>query len=412
MAYWYLTSTSYSTTYSLPSYSYTASWRTVVLYSSQSTGLFTMYLAGYTTSASGFEFRGQISSTVCYFGGQVAGGAFTGFIREMYADNLVTTTYKLMTPYITCEYNEYFSPITTSCTACTGCSSTWPWCARSSCSVCYSTLCSACTGFGYSYCTACTNTKTAPNCATGVQCTAGTVFACTSCSGTYTNIDGHCLVAPYAYNSATLSTPVIAITFNTFAQLYGGIFQSGSNSGTWGPFNSPATDDPIPVNSRGLYFDGVARYLVSTSNIVMNYQSSVAMWIYPQNSYMAMCTVAFYYFAIGFGGITLTNPDGAWYQYTYNTEVLYNQWVFGAYTISFASDTTTVTYTTATAVTSVLSVNGYAFHDSGSLMWIGKYSTYAYFYEGFIYSFTLWQTAITILPAPMIPVAQASATPV
>ena len=221
------------------------------------------------------------------------------------------------------------------------------------------------------------------------------MFACTSCSGTYTNIDGHCLVAPYAYNSATLSTPVITITFNTFAQLYGGIFQSGSNSATWGPFNSQATDDPIPVNSRGLYFDGVARYLVSTSNIVMNYQSSVAMWIYPQNVYMPMCTVAFYYYAIGYGGITLTNPDGAWYQYTYNVEVLYNQWVFGAYTISFASDTTTVTYTTATAVTSVLSVNGYAFHDSGSLMWIGKYATYAYYYQGFIYSFTLWQTAIT-----------------
>ena len=398
-AYWYLTSTTTSSTSSLTSFTYTSNWVNIVMYSSQSTGLFSMNLASYTSSASGFEFRGQVSDLVCYFGGYASGGSFTGFLHEMHADNLVTTTYILMLPTINCEYNQYYDMPTYSCITCTGCSATWPWCARASCTVCYTSSCTTCTGFTYSYCTSCNNGRTAPDCLNALFCASQTgTYACTVCNTGYTLIDGLCLIQPYNYNAAALSTPVININFNTFAQYYGGIFQNGANAATWAPFNSPDTDDPIPVNSRGLYFDGGTKYLVSTSKVVMNYKSSLALWMYPQNSWFPVCTQRFYTFGLNYAMLVISNYGTDTFMYTYNTQTLYNQWIFSGYSINFVSGTLTISYTFGTTVSEVFSINGYALYDPGTLMWIGKYATVAgYNFLGFIYSFALWQTAIDSL---------------
>ena len=233
-----------------------------------------------------------------------------------------------MAPSINCEFNQYYIPSSASCVACTGCAQTWPWCAISGCTSCYSTLCTACTGFGYSYCTACSNSNTAPDCVTGLHCTTGSgLFTCTTCNSGYTLIDGLCLIPPYGYNSGALLTPVIAINFNTFEQYYGGIFQSGSSATTWGPFNSPSTDDPIPVAGRGMYFDGVSRYMASTSNVVMNYQSSVAAWVYSLSSGTPiMSTSLFLYSSNSNAKLTLNSPSGVWPLSTYNAQASNNQW--------------------------------------------------------------------------------------
>ena len=98
VAYWYLTSTSTSSINSFSSYTYSTYWMSVILYSSQSSGLFTMKINAdynYAGSASGFEFRGQIPSMLCYFGGEAAGGSFTGFFNEIHADNLVDSVWNI-----------------------------------------------------------------------------------------------------------------------------------------------------------------------------------------------------------------------------------------------------------------------------------------------------------------------------
>ena len=394
---WYLTSLSTSSTFSLPSFSYTNSWVTVVMYSSQSSGLFTMYMNGHQSTVTGFEFRGQVADLLCYFGGAAPGGSYTGFLYEMHADNLVTTSYLLAAPSIACEYNEYFSLSTGTCQACTGCTETWPWCARSACSVCYSTSCATCTGFGYSFCDSCVDSVNhiAPNCVLGLHCTAGSgVFSCTSCSSGYTLVDGLCLVQPYGY-IAGATAAVVDMNFNTFAKFYGGIFQSGSNDATWGPFQSPEVDDPIPAKSRGLYFDGVAMFLVSNTILALNYKSSIAMWVYPKGGAMLLCNNMFSFYRMN-AGIYISNPDGSWFSYTYDINYENDSWIFKAYTLDFVSDTFTLTYTEGTTATKALSVNGYAFYDYPSVMYIGQYLTQSYnHYQGFIYSITIWQRVVT-----------------
>jgi hypothetical protein len=59
-----------------------------------------------------------------------------------------------------------------------------------------------------------------------------------------------------------------------FQQLYGGVFQSGANAATYAPFNNPEQDDPYPVKSRGLFFNGTS-YL-TTSIFYLNYEFSIA----------------------------------------------------------------------------------------------------------------------------------------
>ena len=113
---------------------------------------------------------------------------------------------------------------------------------------------------------------------------------------------------------------------------------------------------------------------------------------------------AIFYFIGSCVSVTLNGPSGESVLPTHYTQNFNNQWIFGAQSISFASGTSTVTYTTyttdttgttAATATNVLSFNGHAFYDAGSSMWIGKYGSYTGTYYGFIYSFTRWQTAIT-----------------
>ena len=391
---WYLASSSASSIHIINLYTYTTGWSCSFLYSSQASGQFSMTISSTTTTLSGLEFRGQVSNMLMYFGGSTSGLSFTGFFHKIYADNSASITSKLLAPANSCEYNEFYTPSTGLCAACTACSETWPWCVRASCSICYSDSCSSCSGFGYEDCSACSNANTAPDCVLGKNCLVGNgVFNCITCSSGHVNIDGLCLVAPYAYNPAALSTPVISTDFNTFQQHYGGIFQSGSNGNTWGPFNSPDTDDPIPLKSRGLYFDGVSRYLVSTSTVALNYKSSVAIWTYPKNGYYPIYTYDFTTSSTTYCFIQVSNPTDYQMLYTLNSQSILNQWVFQAFSIDFSSNTVTVTYTDGSSVYNIFSLDGYAYYDVGSLMWVGKYSTF--YYKGFIYSISIWQTAVT-----------------
>ena len=396
VAYWYLTSVSSSSIKSLNGYSNSGYWMCISVYSSQSSGQFSMTSGVATSTISGFEFRGQVSDMVMYFGGQTSGGSFAGFFDNVAAYNSAITTYSSYAPFLECNYNEYitYSGNYYYCNPCSGCSNSWPWCIDSSCEVCYASSCTACGGFGYEDCTACNNGKTAPDCEIGFGCNAGTgFFVCTTCNSYYTLIDGLCLTEPYNYNSAALSTPVVNTNFDTFEKYYAGIFQSGSNANTWGPFNSPDSDDPIPVKSRGLYFDGVGTYLTSYTNFALNYKFSVSHWIYRKNTGY---TVNVDYFAIESDAacnIVVQNSLGYIYNYGRDSEPMVGKWIFQAYSVNFVSNSVTLTYTNGFTVRSLFSIDGYAYYDSGGHMAIG--TNYSSYFKGFIYSIAIWQTYIT-----------------
>ena len=395
---WYLTSNSSPSTLTTASHSMSftySSWFLLILSTSQSSGSFTITMNGVSTTTSGFEFRGQITPMKFYIGSSVSGISFTGFFDEIIANNTVISTYTRKTPYIDCLFNYFYDVNTATCTQCTGCTTTWPWCARADCTTCVSPSCSACTGYFYSQCTACNNGGTAPGCSAGKNCAAWTsTYSCTSCVSTFTLIDGLCIYSPYAYNPAALSTPVFDINFETFSQYYGGVFQSGANAATYAPYNSPEADDPYPVKSRGMYFNG-AGYLVSNTNIAMNYKSTIALWLYPRNAEFPWFSQFYRLAGLNYGLFVLSSPEATWALYTFDYVYNYDVWQFNAYTIDFISDTTLITQTVGTSVTNAMTADGYAFYDTISQVWIAQLSTYtAYNYLGFIYSITVWQTAI------------------
>ena len=394
---WYLTSNTSPSTTSTNTLQTTlaySTWFLLILTTSQSSGAFTMTIAGTTSTVAGYEFRGQISGMQFYIGAS-SGTSFTGFFDEIIANNTVISTYSRTIPYNDCLFNNYYDLATKTCNACTGCANTWPWCVRADCSTCASTMCSVCTGYYYSQCTACNNGVAPPGCANGRNCASVTpTYSCTSCATGFTLIDTLCILSPYGYNSNALSTPIFNINFGTFSQYYGVVFQSGSNAATYAPYNTPDADDPFPVKSRGMYFNGVG-YFVSTTNIAMNYKFSIAFWLYPQNAYYPWFASYARISGASQGYFVLSNPEASWVLLTYSDITTYNVWQFNAYTVDFISDTTIITQTIDTTVSNALSVNGYAFYDIVSQVWIAQLYTYSgYSYVGFIYSIIVWQTAI------------------
>ena len=392
---WYLTSTTTSSYYSLASYSYSDSWFLVTMLSSQTSGLFTIYTSGYTMTIANFEFRGQVSNLLSYFGGATTGNSFTGFFYHIFADNIVNNYNSIKLPTVLCEYNEYYDISTSLCMSCSGCTTTWPWCTKANCTPCYTTSCSACTGFTYTSCTACSTSIKAPDCVLGQFCTSGSsLFNCTTCSPGYTLIDNLCLISPYLYNPLSLNTPALDLSFNTFEQYYEGIMQSGINASTWGPFNDSETDDPIPVKNRGLYFDGVARYLVSNTGLTLNYKFSVAIWINTNsgNYYFDKNTFVLYY--LNYAQIYLSNPYTGLNFYTNTVSRQYN-WYFVTYSVNFMSATTSIVISQNLYSSTVLSTNGYAFYDTENLLFIGKSSSGESYFNGYLYTVKIWQTAIT-----------------
>lgn len=217
-----------------------------------------------------YDFRAQIETAKFYFG-SLASASFLGFIYQADLYNFLFMDYYIMYPFSTCDYSHYYSGYD-----CYQCScQIWPFCTRSSCNACYSSLCSACTGPFMDNCLSCSNSNNPPNCSVGKNCITGNEFSCSDCNTNFQKIDGLCIVNPFNYNENSLDIPIIDLKFDKIQKFYSGIFQSGANSGTYAPFNNPEEDDPIPVKSRGIYFNQKS-YLISTQEVSLNYKFTIA----------------------------------------------------------------------------------------------------------------------------------------
>ena len=162
---WNLSSTETTGTTSIKNillFAYNSSWIPFILYSSQSSDIFKIITSGSTNSYFQCEFLGQFSNLNYYIGDNVSWKPFTGFLSEFILDNSVITIDTRYSPTIVCDYNQYFDAAIIACLACSASCGTWPWCAYgTSCSLCYSSTCSACNGYKYKDYTACNNGKTA-----------------------------------------------------------------------------------------------------------------------------------------------------------------------------------------------------------------------------------------------------------
>ena len=194
-------------------------------------------------------------------------GSFNGFIYQMGFFNHYDQIYFVFIDIVECDYPLYYDYDTKSCRNCTG--SNLDALCTSENGYCYSAKCSSCTGFIYKTCNECYDNSTAPDCG-------GSSFTMLNCSDPLILYKSLC-VYPSSFPSIDVSLPAITIKFDKFEQFYGGIFQSGHDNSTYGPFWNPEYDDPIPIKKRGLYFNGVS-YLKSSGLISLNTEFSIGIW--------------------------------------------------------------------------------------------------------------------------------------
>lgn len=286
----FLTTNGLNITYSLASSSFQNNWQCGYLYSSFYNTYIYSYIYGNFIKFTKAEFRAQISTGKLYFGSSL-NNSFIGFIYDVSILNFVYSYIVYYPPPSICNFNQYaFNWI---CYDCDASCSTWPWCKRSSCGICYSETCSSWFGPLMEHCTECNNGNTPPNCRIGSNCLTGLEFACTSCVNGYTLIKGILTLPPYNYDNITLDTPVIDIKFITFQKHYSNIFGNGINHETYAPFNNPEADDPIPIKSRGMYFN-TYNFLRSSAPLTLNYEFTIALWYYNINIGNIWCQNSFF----------------------------------------------------------------------------------------------------------------------
>ena len=364
-------------------YTYTSNWNYLVIYHNQKNNSNYILFNNVVATPSAYEFRADSDAIA------VIGGSFKGFISQLLFLNTFDIYTYLFNALPTCISYQFYS--STSCNNCT--TNTWPWCVRNaSNSICYSANCSSCIGYGYSECLACSNGNIAPDCSTNSVCkTSAGTFNCTSCTSSHTLIDGLCLRLPYKYNVSALNTPIVNINFANIAQFYGDLFQSGANSATYSPFNNPEADDPLSVKSRGIYFNGVSSYLTTNTSISLNYKFSLAFWTYAMNDKRifhanGISLHSSGYYMISLGAIEENQIYLLSDKYTLNI----NQWSFYSLTIGFVSGTTNLIFS-INLVESFNSYDGDYYDNPSGILALASNSNG---YQGFMYSFVLWNTDI------------------
>ena len=371
-------------------YSFTTQWGIISVHTIQENGQFQVNLSGKTFTLPGYEFRYQSNSLSCTIG-DPGGEGIAGFLYFLLMDNQIRTDSTFY--YFTSNeiYNHFtYKNQPGSCNA-FSCANQWPWCIRSSCSSCYSDNCSACNGYGLQDCIACVNPQySLPECGlVGLFCLNGGLFSCAECQTGYVLIDGLCLVSPFGYNTQTLNSPVVDVQFDTFQQYYAGIIYSGPNANTYSPVN-PDTNDPLAVKSRGLYFTS-SRFLLTTISFILNYKFIMTSWIWASADGKFYLNGQLKLYSNSCASLQLSSPADIKWILSGRCVSNPSKWAFNQISVGFSSSTTTITMLINQAVSTAISISGFAFYqDATQKLQIGAFDGTGF--EGFLYRFTLWQT--------------------
>lgn len=333
------------------------------------------------------EFRAQMSDIV-YTLGESNNKTFTGFIYSLFAQNRYDFYRYTSVPDNNCLYGQYL--YNSICYNCNSECSTWPACERSSCNLCFSTSCSSCSGYGYDECTSC-STGSLPVCGLNFKCTSGSYFECASCNSGYELRDGLCLLPAYKYNPLLLQTPVIDVKFTKFGKYYDN-FQTGSELEYYPPYDSPDVNDPIPCANRGLYFPVQQKSYLISQSFALNYETTIAYWFCVKNQATFINKASLIIKSQVRLSLKLASTEQPEYKTTPNIPDSSNIWRFRAHSLKVESNATVITHYSDTKILLVYSFQGLFLSDYYGPIGIGNYAGNGF--EGFIYSFTLWQTCI------------------
>ena len=381
-------STGVSTINTYPAFTCTYAWELMEFNIVQtSSSVVTMKISqnGVTDSSSFTGYEARYSSPYNWSLGCRFGFSAQGYVYHLRVYNGVdSTVLSYVSPPI-CGFNHYWNGF--NCYACSASCTTWPWCiSGTTCSPCYSTSCASCNGFSQSQCL-CTNGAVYPNCCQPGCSSCTDFWVCGSCDSGYYTLGSICLnyCASGSCTSLTANS-LIDEVFDTFLGDYSG-FVTGSNANTFYPFNSPDTDDPVPIYERGLYFTPATS--LNNPNLLLAYTFTLGVWTLPTSGNIFMKGSEIKLASDGTYTVQLFDEtETASLRSTSSTTI--NGWSFIAITVEFTTDTTSITTTINNSQYFSNSYLNYIFKDmSQSSLIIGDAFT------GFVYGIKLWNYAVS-----------------
>ncbi|CAG9335177.1 unnamed protein product [Blepharisma stoltei] len=228
------------------------------------------------------------------------------------------------------------------------------------------------------------------------NCLKTAYFECSTCTGSYQLVGNVCLNGcPYGFGGSCLpaTTPVIDESFNVDFQGSYGVLTAGASSSSFQFFNTPESVDPIPAYMRGLYFDGSA-YLLSSTSVLLYHSFSIGLWLYVTASGDILEKQT--QLILSSSGITaiMEDPTQATASKTLTLGTTLADWNYLSVTFEYLSGSTTITIYVNNAIVSTLPISNYIYRDLASTnLMIGKSSSSGF--KGFINSFQLWNAPIS-----------------
>ena len=383
--------TGYNSYFYNVAFCYTCSgWQLVVGSISQKTSSivnFELVIDGTSTIISLLDNEARYSPPYYWMLGYPSGWTMLGFIYHLRVYNGIdsTSVFPSSISSILCLPYQYLSG--SYCYSCNGSCGTWPWCVDAvSCSPCYDSSCAYCTSFLSSGCF-CSNGEMYPCCqAVCTTCSSSGFWVCTTCNTGYNNLASICLgyCASGSCTSLT-STVLIDVLFDAFLGSYSG-FVTGADANTYYPFNSPDSDDPIPISNRGLYF--APAMSLNNPSMMLAYTFTIGVWALPTSGNIFTKGSGLVLGSNGSFTIQVFDRSVTAWSYATSTATL-NAWSFITITVEFITDTTSITVYINNLQTSYSTYSNQIFIDtSPSTIIIGSS------YTGFVYGFKLWNSAV------------------
>ena len=206
--------------------------------------------------------------------------SYTGFIYTVSLYNSLTSDTLSASTISTCSFLQF--SINGECFDCDpSCGTDFQCRFPDSCITCPFTNCQTCTGYSTADCKQCDNGEAPPYCCEHLCKTCTSLYICSVCQPGKLLIENLCLYdLPYRVTGSVLPTnSIYSVLFDSydFGNYPGWI--SGLNPLTYYHYGNGEPDDPIPFKNRGLYFDGVSKYLEYDTQVLLAHKNIVVFLI-------------------------------------------------------------------------------------------------------------------------------------
>lgn len=289
---------------------------------------------------------------------------FEGFLYILEVDNWDNEVKLDFVDPPNCLSREYWDG---ECLPCMNSCGDWPWCVRGTdCSYCFSNATGSCYGYEESEVTS------------GANCVPGCVECYNTTACLKAQYGEYVLRKNYKGEISDKIFPNISIDMTSLSPHE--MLQSGFDDNT-DYFNSPDTDDYIPIPCRGFYFSGGQFGTIRLSQVIPS-TFSLSFWLKGKSGPILSKSSKLIVFADASFQIELTNLENSTSTISVPSNSLDYSWNIIIFNIKYTNFDTTITRYINNSITFQYTHENLVFRDTRSIISIGKSSSD--YYIGFI----------------------------